>query len=122
MEPQKVFFYPRGDSNSIPVKWLNDDDLRIKLAQMKRLETNPNWAIINSENNIANMKYTLEKNIKELIKRKRSLEKRQASLCGRITRGVRRWLPCSNYSQINHNNRKTRKVRTTRKQRQTIKN
>ena len=59
MEPQKTFFYPTGDFNSIPEKWLNDDDLRVKLAQMERLETNPNWAIINSENNIDNMKFDI---------------------------------------------------------------
>jgi hypothetical protein len=122
MEPQKTFFYPTGNSNSIPEKWLKDDDLRVKLAQMERLETNPNWAIINSENNIVNMKYTLERNIKELIQRKRSLGKRQKSLCGKITRGVSRWLPCRNYSQINHNERKRRKVRKTRKQRKQMKN
>jgi hypothetical protein len=121
MEPQKTFFYPTGDFNSIPEKWLKDDDLRVKLAQMERLETNPNWAIINSENNIDNMKNMLERNIKELIQRKRSLGKRQPSLCTKITRGVRRWFPCGYSRQYNniYNKRKTRK---TRKQRQQIKN
>uniref|UniRef100_A0A6C0BI80 Uncharacterized protein n=1 Tax=viral metagenome TaxID=1070528 RepID=A0A6C0BI80_9ZZZZ len=122
MEPQKVFFYPRGDFNSIPEKWLKDDDLRVKLAQMERLKTNPNWAIVNSENNIANMKYTLERNIKELIQRKRSLGKRQSSLCGKITRGARRWLPCGSYSEVDHNERKTRKIRKNRKQKKQMKN
>jgi hypothetical protein len=116
MEPQKTFFYPTGNFNSIPEKWLNDDDLRVKLAQMERLETNPNWAIINSVNNIDNMKYTLESNIKELIQRKRSLGKRQPSLCRKITRGVSRWLPCGSYSKVNYNERKTRKTRKQRKQ------
>jgi len=113
MEPQKTFFYPTGDFNSIPEKWLIDDDLRVKLAQMERLETNPNWAIINSVNNIDNMKNALERNIKELIQRKRSLGKRQPSLCSKITRGVRRWFPCGYSRQYNnnYNKRKTRKVR-----------
>lgn len=100
--------------NTIPQNWLNKNNtLRAKVAQMKRLRRNPQWGIVNLGNDPHKMANDLEQNIKQIIKRKRDLRKR-SNLCQRITQGVRRWLPCGDYSKVNNdarNSRKTRKIR-----------
>jgi len=113
---RKIIIYPEGNNiNNIPQSWLNENNtLRIKLAQMTRLRRNPNWGSTNSGNDPRNMAWELQQNIKQIIKKKRNLEKR-SSLCQKITRGVSRWLPCSNYTKVNYNERKARKTRKIRK-------
>ena len=119
---RKIIIYPEGNNiNNIPQSWLNENStLRIKLAQMTRLRRNPTWGNTNSGNDPRNMAWELQQNIKQIIKKKRDLEKR-SSLCQKITRGVSRWLPCGNYTKVNHNERNTRKTRKVRKVRKTRK-
>jgi hypothetical protein len=95
---------------TIPQNWLNKNNtLRAKVAQLQRLRKNPQWGVVDLGNDPHEMANDLEQNIKQIIKRKRS------NLCQRITQGVRRWLPCSDYSKVNHDERKKRKTRKTRK-------
>ena len=118
----KLIIYPEGEKfNTIPQSWLNENSiLRTKLAQMTRIRKNPKW-VSNSRNNARNMEWELQQNIQQIIKERRALEKR-SGLCQRVTRGVRRWLPCGNYSQVDNNKRIARKTRKISKSRKQMKN
>jgi hypothetical protein len=95
---------------TIPQNWLNKNNtLRAKVAQLQRLRKNPQWGVVDLGNDPHEMANDLEQNIKQIIKRKHS------SLCQRITQGVRRWLPCGDYSKVNPNERKKRKTRKIRR-------
>ena len=118
----KLIIYPEGENfNTIPQRWLKENNiLRTKLAQMTRIRKNPQW-VGNSQNNAREIAWELQQNIQQIIKERRALEKR-SDLCQRITRGVRRWLPCGNYSQVDNNKRIARKTRKVSKLRKQIKN
>jgi hypothetical protein len=119
---RKIIIYPEGNNiKTIPQNWLNKNNtLRAKVAQLQRLRKNPQWGVVDLGNDPHEMANDLEQNIKQIIKKKRDLEKR-SSLCQKITRGVSRWLPCGNYTKVNHNERNTRKTRKVRKVRKTRK-